>query len=202
MKMNNDGLIAEAAGVATLLICIMTFVTFMVTTGAWEPSFWESDLEGATIIGSDGSWGEDIVVTYTDGTVESVKSITNSYWGAMSIENDGSNAISSLEYCINAKIPIADVFNTWDYQCDISITQNGLVFYQTIYTTSVPVDIEADEWTRIITVPLNIQVISDNWDDGTYLVSFENTGDIEGVAVPSGLSLNIIVSDNVVSFMI
>jgi len=200
--MNKKGSIAEISGLATVVICIMTFVTFGITTGVWEPDFWRSDLDGASIVGYDGSWGEDIVVTYTDGNTESVKGISNSYWGTMSIRDDGSKAISSLEYCINAMIPVSDTFNTREYHCAVSIVRNNNNFYQTTYTTTGFVEIKANEWTRVITVPLDIQSISTNWDNGLYVVSFENTGTIEGINAPGGLSLDIIVENGVISFLI
>ena len=77
--MNNEGLLVELGALATVLICIMTFITFGITTGMWELDLWRSDLQGASVIGYDGYWGEDIVVTYTDGTTESVKSVYNNY---------------------------------------------------------------------------------------------------------------------------
>jgi len=195
--MNNNGAINEIAGFATIAICIMTAVSFGVTIGAWEPVFWISDIDDV-----DGQWGEDIIVTYADGSTESVKGISNNYWSTMAIENDGSKPISSLQYCINALIPVSDVFTTWEYWCDVSIVQDGIEFYQMTYTTTDPINVKADEWTRIITVSLDVQTISSNWNDGTYRISFENAGSIENINVPEGRSIDISVDDGIVTFLV
>jgi len=200
--MDDNALPPEIAGLATIAICVMTFLTFGISTGMWEPDFWRSDLDGASIIGYDGDWGEDIIVTYADGTTESVKGVSDNYWSSMSIQNDGSKPIETLQYCINVLLPVSDVFNTLEYWCDVSIVQDGVGFYQTSYTTTDSIIVKADEWTRIITVPLDVQTISDGWIDGTYSVSFDNAGAIEGVCVPDGLSIDIVVEDNMVSFLI
>ena len=202
MKMNDNAYIVELGVIATVIICIMTFITFMYTVGVWEQEFWESDLDGLSVLGYDGSWGEDIVVIYPDNVTESVKSITNNYWSSMAIQNEGSRSISIVTYCLNAKIPVADTFNILDYHCNVFVVQNGIDFYQTSYVGTGSIDIHANEWTRIITVSLDIQSISSSWDDGTYIVSFENIGVIEGVNVPSGLSLDIVIKDGAISFLL
>lgn len=194
--MNNTGAINEIAGFATVAICVMTFVSFGITTGMWEPMFWISDID------ADGQWGEDIIVTYTDGQTESVKQISNNYWSIMSIQNDGSKPISTIQYCINALLPVSDVFSTHEYLCDVSVVQDGVDFYQTTYATTGSINVEANEWTRIVTVPLNIQTISDGFNDGLFTVSFDNIGTIEGIAVPGGRSIDISVTDGVVTFLI
>jgi len=197
--MNNNGTINEIAGFATIAICIMTFISFGMTTGLWEEPFWCSGME---IIDYEGYWGEDIIVTYTDGQTESVKQISNSYWDSMSIRDDSSKPIVTIQYCINALIPVSDVFNTREYRCAVFIVQDGVDFYQTSYATTDSIDVGANEWTRIITVPLNIQTISNNWNDGIYTVSFENAGTIEGIAVPDGRSIDIVVTGGVITFLI
>jgi len=199
---NDNALINEIAGVATLAICVMTFITFMITTGALEPGFWESDLQGASIIGCDGQWGEDFVVVYTDGTTESVKGIYNNYWATMSIRDDNSKPIVTIQYCINAMIPVSDVFNTREYWCDVSIVQDGVEFYQTSYTTTDSINVEANEWTRIVTVVLDIESVAEGLNDGLFTVSFDNIGTIEDVAVPDGRSIDIVVDDGIVRFLI
>jgi len=198
-KGGTDAFINEIAGVATLAICIMTLVMFMISIGVLEPDFWESDME---IIDYDGYWGEDLVVIYTDGSDESVKGIYNNYWSSMSIRDDSSKPISTVQYCINAMIPVSDVFNTHEYCCDVSIVQGGIDFYQTSYTTTDSVNVEANEWTRIVTVSLNVQDVAEGLNNGIYTVSFENIGTIEGINVPDGLSLDIVIEDNLVSFLI
>lgn len=195
--MNNNGAINEIAGFATLAICIMTAISFGISIGAWEAPFWITDFDDAS-----GDWGEDIIVTYADGTTESVKGISDNHWSTMSIQNDGSKPISSLQYCINAKIPTSDVFDTSEYRCDISIVQDGIEFYQTSYTTTDHINVVANEWTRIITVTLDIESVSCNWNDGTYTVSFENMGTIEDMNAPDGRSIDMAVTDGVVRFMI
>jgi len=195
--MNNNGAINEIAGFATLAICIMTAISFGISIGAWEAPFWITDFDDAS-----GDWGEDIIVTYADGTTESVKGISDNHWSTMSIQNDGSKPISSLQYCINAKIPTSDVFDTSEYRCDISIVQDGIEFYQTSYAIVDYVDIKANEWTRAITVTLDIQTISSSWNDGTYCISFENAGTLERIDVPDGRSLDIAVTDGIVTFLI
>lgn len=196
-KDGTDGAVNEIAALATVAICIMTFISFGITTGMWEPMFWISDIDDV-----DGQWGEDIIVTYTDGTTESVKAISNSIWSTMSIENDGSKPISSLQYCINAKIPASETFDTLGYECVISIFQDGIEFYHTPYSTVHFVDVKADEWTRVVTVPLDIQTISDNWNDGIYHVSFDNVGTIGNINVPEGRSIDISVDDGIVTFLV
>lgn len=201
--MNNNGFISEVAGVATIFICVMTFITFMITVGAWEASLWESDLEGASIIGCNGYWGEDIVVTYTDNTTESVKGVSNNYWNTMSIRNDGSKPISMLQYCINAKIPSSETFDIRAYECMASVvSQDDVVLYRITYTYVSSVPVEANEWTRVVTVSLDVQSVSSDWNDGIYRVSFENAGTIEGIGVPDGRSIDIVAEDGVVSFLI
>jgi hypothetical protein len=164
---NNNGLINEIAGFATLAICIMTAISF----------------------------------TYTDGTTGSVKGISNNYWSTMSIQDDGSSPISVIQYCINVKIPTSDTFDTRGYRCSISIGQDGIDFYQTSFTIISSVDVEANSWTRIITVPLEIQSISSDWDNGIYTVSFENVGTIEGIGVPKERYIDISIDDGIVTFM-
>lgn len=202
MKMNDKGLISTLAGIATLLICLMTFISFGISVGLWESDFWQSDIEGASIVGYDGYWGEDITVTYTDGTKESVKAVSNSYWSAQSIRNDGSKSISSLQYCISALIPISDTFNTLEYHCSVSIVQDNIIFYQISYEYVSFVDVAANEWTQVLTVPLNVQNICMGWNDGIYHISFENTGTIEGLDVPVGLLLDISIENDNVSFVV
>ncbi|GAI71770.1 unnamed protein product, partial [marine sediment metagenome] len=62
IKLDDNAMIVKIGSLATIVICAMTFVTFLVTVGVLQPCFWESDLEGASIIGYDGQWGEDLVV--------------------------------------------------------------------------------------------------------------------------------------------
>lgn len=201
--MNDNAFIVELGALATVVICFMTFITFIITVGAWEPDFWESDLEGASIIGYDGYWGEDIVVIYTDGTTESVKGVSNNYWSTMSIRDDGSKPISTVQYCINAKIPTSDTFDTQGYECMASVVgQDDVVFYRITYTYVSSVDVEANEWTRIVTVSLDVQSVSSDWNDGMYRVSFENAGTIGGIGIPDGRSIDIAVDDGVVRFLI
>ena len=194
--MNNDGAINEIAAFATVAICIMTFISFGITTGMWEAPFWISDID------ADGQWGEDIIVTYDDGTTESVKGISNNYWSTMSIESDGSKPISSLQYCINAKIPTSDSFDTLGYECMISIFQDDIDFYQDTYATVHFVDVKADEWTRIVTVPLCVECVSGGLNNGVYTVSFENIGTIGDIDVPEGRSIDISVDDGIVTFLV
>lgn len=201
-KGGNAGAINEIAGFATLAICIMTAISFSISIGAFEAPFWISNLDGASVIGYDGVWGEDFIVTYTDGTTESVKQISNNYWSTMAIRDDNSKPISAVQYCINAKIPSSDTFDTLGYECTISIIQDGIDLYQTSFTIMSSVYVEANSWTQIITVPLEIQSISSDLDNGIYTVSFENTGDIVGVIIPSGRSIDIVVDNNIVTFMI
>ncbi|GAH93890.1 unnamed protein product, partial [marine sediment metagenome] len=139
---------------------------------------------------------------YDDGTTESVKGISNSYWETMSIQDDGSSPISVIQYCLNAKIPTSETFNTREYRCDVSIVQDGVEFYQMTYTTTDSINVTVDEWTRIITVPLDIQSISSDWADGVYHVSFENAGAIENINVPDGRSIDISVDYGNVTFLI
>lgn len=201
-KMNNDAFWIQIGALATLFMCVMTLLTFGITTGMWESDFWHTDLEGASIVGYDGDWGEDIIVVYTDGTTESVKGISNNYWETMTIQDEGSKPISTIQYCINVLLPTSDIFDTLTYRCDISIVQNGINFYQIPYTTTDFIEITANEWTRIITVPLDIQNVSSGWDNGTYSISFENAGTIEGIEIPDGRSIDIAIEEGVVTFLI
>jgi len=196
------GVLTGVASVATVVICILTFITFGISTGMWEEDFWRSDLEDASILGIDGYWGEDIVVTYLDGSTGSVKGISNNYWDTMSIQNDGSELISDLQYCLNVRISTAETFDTQGYSCEVSIAQGNNVFYQTIKTYDTQVETEANEWTRIITVPLDIQQVTDELPDGNYTVSFGNTGNIADIDVPSGRYLDIVIENGEVSFLI
>ena len=195
--MDNNGSVTEIASFATVAICIMTAISFGVTIGAWEPIFWISDLDDV-----DGQWGEDIIVTYDDGSTESVKGISNNYWSIMSIQNDGSKPIVTMQYCINAKIPTSDTFDTLGYECTVSIFQDGIDFYQTSYSAVHFVDVKADEWTRIVTVPLDIESVSEGLNNGVYTVSFENIGTIGDIDVPEGRSIDIAITDGVVRFLI
>jgi len=197
--MDNNGTINEIAGFATIAICVMTFISFGITTGLWEEPFWCSGME---IIDYEGYWGEDIIVTYLDDNTESVKGISNSYWSTMSIHDDGSRPIEVLQYCLNAKIPTSETFDTREYRCAVSVVQDGIDFYQTSYTTTDSVNVEKNEWSRIITVTLDIQTISSGWNDGVYHVFFENVGAIGGIAVPDGRSIDIDITDGIVTFLI
>ena len=188
--------------VTTVAIAIMTLIALGVTLGMWEEDFWRSDLEDASILGIDGYWGEDIVVTYLDGSTGSVKGISNNYWDTMSIQDAGSDLISDLQYCLNVRISTVETFDTQGYSCEVSIAQGNNVFYQTIKTYDTQVETEVNEWTRIITVPLDIQQATDELPDGNYTVSFGNTGDIADIDVPSGRYLDIVIEDGEVSFLI
>lgn len=200
MKSDN-GFISEVAGLATIGIFLMTLVTFGITTGAWEASLWESNME---IVDYEGQWGEDLVVTYTDGSDESVKQISNSYWSTMAIEDEGSKIITSLQYCLNAKIPISDSFDITGYECTVTVTQNSVVAYRITFTyvALTPVSIEANKWTRVATVSFDIESVSENLNNGLYIVSFANVGTIENINVPDGRSIDISVEDGIVRFLI
>lgn len=202
MKMNDDAVIVEIGAIATVIICFMTAITFMYTIGVWEQEFWISDLDGASIIGYDGNWGEDIIVTYQDDSIESVKSISNNYWSSMAIKNEGSKAITTVTYCLNAKLPIDHTFNILDYYCNIYIIQNGIEIYRTLYTKTDSIDIEANEWTRFITTSLDVQTICSNLTDGSYTICFENIGVIEGITVPDGLTFDVVTENGLVKFLI
>lgn len=199
--MDNKAQLSVLSSWATILMCAMTFVTFMYTTGTWETPTYETRFEETSILGYDGTWGENIVVTYTDGTTETIKSITNNYWTTMSINNEGSNPIVLVEYVLDVKIPVSDTFSTQNYFCDISITHNNAIIVDDYFSTMDIIDVPADVWTRIITIPLDV-VPSSNTLDGEYTVSFENHGTIEGVSVPTGLSLDALVTDGVTTFLL
>lgn len=197
--MDDNATLVEIGALCTIFICAMTFITFGITIGAFETSLWESNME---IIDYDGQWGEDIVVTYTDGQTESVKQISNSYWSTMAIENEGSKIITSLQYCLNAKIPISDTFDITGYECIVSVVQGDVIFYRITHTYVNSVSIDANGWVRVVTVSLNVHDVTEDLNDGRYTVSFENVGTIEGIDVPDGLPLDIIIEDNLVSFLI
>jgi len=203
MKSDN-GFISEIASLCTIAICVMTIISFGITIGAWEASLWESNLEGASIIGCDGYWGEDIVVTYLDGITESVKGISNSIWSTMSIRDDGSMPIKTLQYCLNAKIPISDTFDVTGYECIVTVAHEDVVFYRITYTYVglSPVVIEANQWVRIATVSLDIESVSVGLNNGRYTVSFDNIGNIENINVPDGRSIDLVVDDGIVTFLI
>jgi hypothetical protein len=196
--MNNNGFINELAALCTIGICIMTFLTFGITTGLWEPMFWISDIDGV-----DGQWGEDIIVVYTDGITESVKGIYNNYWETMSIRDDNSDPISVIQYCLNAKIPVSDTFDITGYECIVTVEdQDNVVVYHTTHTYVDSVVVEENQWVRIVTVSLDIESISEGLDNGLYTVSFENIGTIGDIAVPNGRSIDIDITDGIVRFLI
>lgn len=195
---NDNALINQIAGFATIAICIMTAISFLISIGAWEAPFWISDIDDV-----DGQWGEDIVVVYTDGTTESVKGISNNYWSTMSIQNDGSKPIEMLQYCLNAKIPTSDSFDITGYECTVSVVdQDNIILYHTTHTYVNSVSIEANQWVRIVTVSLDIESISEGLNDGFYTVSFENAGAIKGISIPDIRSIDITITESVVRFLI
>lgn len=198
--MDNNGFITEVAAMCTIAICIMTFITFGITTGLWEDALWCSDME---IIDYEGYWGEDLVVIYTDSSDESVKQISNNYWATMAIRDDGSMPIETLQYCLNAKIPVSETFDITGYGCTVSIVdQDNGVAYCTTHTYVDSVRVEANQWVRIVTVPLDIRSISGNLNGGLYTVSFENAGNLEGISAPDGRSIDISIEDDIVRFLI
>jgi len=196
-KVGIDAFINELAALCTIGICAMTFISFGITTGMWEPMFWISDFDDV-----DGQWGEDLIVVYTDGSDESVKDLSNSIWSTMAIENEGSRPIEALQYCLNAKIPTSDSFDITGYECIVTIAQNDMVAYRTTHTYVNSVSIEANQWVRIVTVSLDIESISEGLDNGLYTVSFENAGTIENINIPDGRLIDLVVDDGIVTFLI
>jgi len=186
------------------IIVVVSFATFYYAIGSEWPTDWNDNANVS------GSWGEEVVITYADGSTDSLKLLMDR--PSLEVQYMGM-AISYIDYSISGYATGSE-FTT----CNVDVTMFAVHSRVTFEPYEIPVFMDDyqfhENWyipvggstETLMTTRVNIDSILSGLDSGEYSVLFSPSGYIryrgEGpydsdwfdATIPSGISL---IVDNV-----
>lgn len=146
-----------------------------------------------------GSWGEEIIINYEDGSSEPLKTLQE---GLLSTLTYDDKAISGFTYRLKAKAVSDDYTNAEvefdNVQLSIKVTQNTSLALERILTwQSIVYNVPVDDTYHQLGGDQNIS-LKPLFDDGgyiagTYTISFMPSGDVRYRGYPTGDWTNAIL---------